>query len=747
MRPRIFLCLLLNSLAGWSQKISVMDRSNHPLPFAHVIYEGMNGEDKTVLLTDEKGVVEVIPSFLSRHSTYQLTISYIGYEIITDTILDRKNRSYHLKSDKVSLNQLVVTAQYAPNNPERAVHKVKIIDRKRIEAQAAVNLEDVLQQETNMRISQDNILGSGLSMQGISSQNVKILVDGVPVIGRLDGNIDLSQINLNNVERIEIIEGPLSVNYGTDALAGTINIITKDKQKKPLEASMNSYYETVGQYNMDGRIGIRRKNHAITLSGGRNYFDGWSAKDKLTLLPKSLPADTNRNQQWKPKEQHFAKLQYNYQRKKISYRPYLEYFQEIITNRGTPRTPYYETAFDDRYSTLRFNKGLAISSKIAAHRNIAVLIAHNHFMRIKNSFYKDLTNLQQVLTESPSDQDTSKFQLWMSRGSFSTSRDSTFINYELGYDLNFETTTGRRIEGKDKEIGDYAIYSSAEITLIKSIIVRPGLRLTYNTTYNAPLIPSINARYIIRNVTIRASYARGFRAPSLKELHYNFVDINHNIHGNTSLKAETSHNYQLHLRWQQRRAQHLLKMEVGGYFNDTEELISLAQASPATSKYTYINIGKYKTIGFQTNLEHAYKHLKLSLGGAYIGRYNSISEKQAVDPYSYSPEMNCGILAELHKIHASISAFYKYTGSLPGFYTDAENNVDQSTIAAYHTMDINFTKYLWKKRLQWTVGSKNLFDVTTISSTSSSQGTHNNGSGNVPVSWGRTYFTSFKINL
>lgn len=125
------------------------------------------------------------------------------------------------------LDGLVVTGQYAPNTIEKATHKVRVIDRQKMDVMSAQNLRDVLTNELNIRISQDNVLGSSMSMQGISGQNVKILIDGVPVVGRLEGNIDLSQINLNNIERVEIIEGPMSVNYGTDALAGTINLITK----------------------------------------------------------------------------------------------------------------------------------------------------------------------------------------------------------------------------------------------------------------------------------------------------------------------------------------------------------------------------------------------------------------------------------------------------------------------------------------------------------------------------------------
>src|SRR5690242_6859536 len=97
---------------------------------------------------------------------------------------------------------------------------------------AAQNLKEALSYELNIHLMEDNILGSGLQIQGIGGENVKILIDGMPITGRQNGNIDLSQILMDNVERIEIVEGPLSVSYGTDALAGTINIITKKNQSK-----------------------------------------------------------------------------------------------------------------------------------------------------------------------------------------------------------------------------------------------------------------------------------------------------------------------------------------------------------------------------------------------------------------------------------------------------------------------------------------------------------------------------------
>mgnify|MGYP006265328017 FL=1 len=170
---------------------------------------------------------------------------------------------------------------------KRQVNKIKVIDREKIEAIGAVNLRDVLSNENNIRISQDNVLGSFMSLQGISGQNVKILIDGVPIIGRLNGSVDLSQINLNDIERIEIVEGPLSVNYGTDALAGTINLISKKKTSDGFSVNLNSYYESIGQYNFDGTISYKQNNNQFNFSAGRNFFDGWDPNDPFLEFPVS----------------------------------------------------------------------------------------------------------------------------------------------------------------------------------------------------------------------------------------------------------------------------------------------------------------------------------------------------------------------------------------------------------------------------------------------------------------------------
>jgi len=118
------------------------------------------------------------------------------------------------------------------------------------------------------------------------------------VIGRLDGNIDLSQINLSEVDHVEIVEGPMSVIYGSNALAGVINIITKENRRSSLMSGFESYYESVGVYNLNGNFSMNRKNHGIGINFGRNFFGGYSIEPDA------------RSKQWKPKEQYNGRIHF-----------------------------------------------------------------------------------------------------------------------------------------------------------------------------------------------------------------------------------------------------------------------------------------------------------------------------------------------------------------------------------------------------------------------------------------------------
>ena len=183
---RYVLLAMMTLLGGacFGQTMTVLDHKGQPVSYAHVTYRALQSEDSHILLSKADGSVRIPSGFVEKHKRYILKITHVGFHPVTDTLDSHENKTYHLSLDQITLNQVVITAQYAPNSPEKAVHKVKIIGRKKIEAMGAVSLRDVLQNEANIRLGQDQVLGSSVSIQGISGQNVKILIDGVPLVGR-----------------------------------------------------------------------------------------------------------------------------------------------------------------------------------------------------------------------------------------------------------------------------------------------------------------------------------------------------------------------------------------------------------------------------------------------------------------------------------------------------------------------------------------------------------------------------------
>jgi len=214
--------------------------------------------------------------------------------LIFNSISAQKQIKDTIKTEQ--LDEVIVTAQYMPQSEKNAVYKVKILNQKIINKKAANNLRELLQQELNLDLEQNSVFGTSLEIQGVSKENIKILIDGVPVIGRLNGVIDLNQINLSSIERVEVIEGPVSVFYGTDAMGGIINLITKKEQNENIKGSMSSYLESIDAVNLNGELGYKFGNNTLRINGGYYHFNGLSTNE------------APRNLNWEEREQKRATL-------------------------------------------------------------------------------------------------------------------------------------------------------------------------------------------------------------------------------------------------------------------------------------------------------------------------------------------------------------------------------------------------------------------------------------------------------
>ena len=233
----LLVCLLVPlTVSGQEHTISILDqKTGEGVAYAHVCLESPDGSKSDYYLTDDDGSARCmiqVPVILA--------VSFVGYETLYDTIYEARDYTFQLKPTVFNMNEVVVTAQYTPERADKSIYKVNLISSRQIEEKSANNLNDLLGSELNFRVAQDGALGSQLSIQGLSGEHIKFLIDGVPVIGRMNGNIDISQLNLYNVDHVEVIEGPMSVVYGSNALAGVINIITKQNMNGSVRANASA---------------------------------------------------------------------------------------------------------------------------------------------------------------------------------------------------------------------------------------------------------------------------------------------------------------------------------------------------------------------------------------------------------------------------------------------------------------------------------------------------------------------------
>ena len=196
--------------------------------------------------------------------------------------------SQHLDDHSVLLKQVVLTGQYLPTHIDSSIYSVQTITKDELDSFGSQNLSSVLSRQIGVDIFHDPFLGNYIDFQGISGENIKVLIDGIAVTGLQNGSVDFSQINLGNIDRIEVIEGPLSALYGNNAIGSTINLISKTNQIQKLNMSIESYFESIGQYNINGDLGYKINENTVFVSLGRHYFDGWSPDDNISFLPLNL---------------------------------------------------------------------------------------------------------------------------------------------------------------------------------------------------------------------------------------------------------------------------------------------------------------------------------------------------------------------------------------------------------------------------------------------------------------------------
>jgi outer membrane receptor for ferrienterochelin and colicins len=738
------LLILFSNLLFAQHKIQVIDGDTHE-PVPGVLIELLDAQQNRVdaQVTDINGNTQ-----FNKAGSYSFVASHLSYETQAGSL---SSKSYQIKlvPNTVTLNDVVVTGQYHPQSAENSVYSVRSIDNETIQSQGAVKLADVLSKELNIRLSPDMATGeTGISIQGMKGSNVKILVDGVPLVGR-NGNgsgADISQINVNTIERIEIVEGPMAVNYGANALGGVINLITKSSSTEKFQLGAGVQAATVddkigstdGKYTGNINSSYWLNNHfSISANIGATRFNGYQGEE------------TGREMQWNPKTQYLGDIRFGYSSDNIKLYYKFDYLYEDIYDAGSVATGQ-TIAFDERFITNRFIHQIQADGALYDGNRYSLVFSYSDNNRIKNRFIKDLVTGEKTDVVSAGAQDTTQYQAFVMRGTYSAVKISPWIDFEVGYDINLETTSGGRLVNGSQSIQDYALYSSAELKFYDKLKIRPGIRWAYNSKFDSPLVPSINLKFSpSTKVDIRAAYGRGYRAPGLRELYMEFVDATHRVYGNDQLVPETSHHIDAAVVYKIHNPALTLNSELSGFYNDITNLIDFAYSETDAGYAKYTNIGEFKSVGINIKERLAWKNLEGGIGFGYVGRYDNPTAEDIPQDYLYSPEVTIDASYREPKSKIAFSTFYKFTGqtSRYTFSTDVDGNISYNigTIGSYQILDVTASRMLGEM-LRLTIGGKNLLDVRSVNNSSQSGGVHTAG-GTTPIGYGRSFFIKIDFNL
>jgi len=720
------------NLTAQKTQLKIIDeQTSEACAFANVVLYDKNDNYLKGAVTDEDGQV----SFDITGKT-KIVISFVGYQKHTDFINPGDNKTIKLKIDFVGMEEVVVTGQYKPRKVDQSIYKIDVISSKVLSERGVTNLAEALSNEIGIRITVDPSTGTSIEMQGMGGENVKYLIDGIPIVGRVNGDIDLSQINMENVDHIEIVQGPMSVVYGTSALAGVINIITKQNTKDRNIIKANSYIDNKNNYNAGFYSSLIRGKNSFTLSANRDMFQGIDIN--LNVDTAKYLSGEDRYMEFKPKRVFNADIEYAYRNEYFQIRAKSQYMNLLLKSYNNP-TPML-IAYDADYYTTRSINSLTVSDKISEALSYNIIGAYTYYGRNTDYLSSDLVSLEKEITGGSS----TTFHNGMTRGNFTHSKEESKLSYQFGWDINYDIGEGDKIADSAR-IGDFAAFLSAQWAPSKELSIQPGFRYIYNTAYEAPLIPSINLQWmVINDLNFRVSYAKGFRAPSLKELYLDFKDSNHNLEGNKDLKAEKTNSYNASLSYKYGKDKHLFKIEPSVFYNNGKDAITLIVTDVESNSATNTNLGGRRTQG--GNINASYMHyVGLTFGAGYsiTGETYDYEGDDEYTPIVYYNNYTFNAKYNWRKYKTIFMANLKYYGITPSLAVDEDSGeYYQVYTEGYGALEATVSKLLWKNRLTIVLGGKNLLD----NYSRRTYGYKGDASEYLaPMNYGRTFF--IKINL
>ncbi|HEX2974618.1 MAG TPA: TonB-dependent receptor [Bacteroidales bacterium] len=507
MKGGLIFIFLFASIAGYPQEARltgyIMGTDSIPVAGAAILVKGTSlGAN-----SDSRGqytIKRIIPG------AYTVRVSLLGYETRELSInLNQGNNTLNIILNETDVNpgEVVVTA----TKSERALKDVPVLTQV-INARQMLNLgidnvPDALQNMVpGLDVSQFGTRTS-ISLQGMDAKYVLFLVDGERIAGEVNGDIDYSMLNMENIEKIEVIKGASSSLYGSNAIGGVVNIITKkitgsDGRIYSRYSKFNELYSGCGYSFRKGMLGSRTSLNYSRTDGyditpessydwTQNPFSSFTINQKFELTPTpriSLVPSAN---------------YYQFERGNVSARPAHDFYRDI------------NTGLKGRY-----------------------YFGNNS---VDFSLYRDQYNTYTILELLNDKKDRTSYDILKTarvQGNFNFSGTQSFI---AGLEYNHEDLFSLRNEGSLKAEGEGVAYVQEDLRPGQKWNVVAGIRGSWHSSYGLNAAPKLSILFRQGAFSLRSSAGTGFRSPSLKELYMNFDHFGEwFIIGNRNLKPENS---------------------------------------------------------------------------------------------------------------------------------------------------------------------------------------------------------------
>ncbi len=515
------------------------------------------------------------------------------------------SQDFQKKTDSIhnDLDEVIVTATRTKRQLSSVPMPVTLISKKQILQTGATRLRDIILEQTGLVMVTDFGNSEGVQMQGVDADYTLILVNGLPLIGRTSGNIDLNRLSINNIKQIEIVKGPSSSLYGSEALGGVINIITETPKDGVTKGSVSYMSRIKAREELD-------LNTSLTYGKGKLGIDASFNLNSAGAYDLS-PGDNSNTA---------AAYQNGSGNLRLSYK-----FSERISSNFEGRY-FKENVYNDSGDATRsdFGASLKTSHTLSKKFKLNYLVYGTRF-KTESIFNGESSVFNQTLLRPEV-----KSELHLNKGTLVT-----------GIGANFDGLERTFFDGKE-QFNAYYVFGQFDTNISEKVNVIAGLRFDSFNKFNSAFSPKLSANYKINDwLTTKASVGFGYKVPDFRQLFFNFrntaggyvvlgTQVLHELYGDLpevhglskELNPESSIGYNLGFQLKPITSLHL---DVNFFRNDIKDLINTFVVSrnftdlPNTSVFSYENRDRVFTQGIELDLSYRINNnLKFSTGYQFL---------------------------------------------------------------------------------------------------------------------------------